>query len=287
MNNSGFLLIDKPEGITSFQVISQLRKITGIRKIGHTGTLDPFATGLLPLCIGNTTRLASFLSDSSKTYQAILKLGIKTDTGDITGQITETAPLMEFSEAQIASAVIEILKLQQQIPPAYSAIKLDGKRAYELARKGEEVNLASRPIHIHSFRIVSSAPPFINYEAAVSKGTYIRVLSETFAALLGNLATTCELRRTEIGNLNITQSVKLADLTSANWKKFLLSPAEVLTLPRLKLTGAEEIKFSHGIKLPVTSPPLEFCLVLSENDNSLGIAAIDATGWLLPRIVLS
>jgi tRNA pseudouridine55 synthase len=285
MNNFGFLLIDKPEGITSFQVIAKLRKITGIRKIGHTGTLDPFATGLLPICIGKATRLASYLSTSKKSYIAQIKLGSKTDTGDNTGQVTDEKPVEEFSDAQLQRAVDAMLALEEQTPPAFSAIKVNGKRAYELARKGEEVKLQSRPVKIHSFEIISTELPFVTYESCVSKGTYIRVLSETFAEELDNLATTTTLRRTEIADLHIENAVTLEELNADNWQEYLLSPRNVLSIPELIISLAEADKFCHGIKIMTDAKLMEECLVISENDTVLGIASVSADGLLAPRMV--
>jgi len=287
MNNFGFLLIDKPEGITSFQVIAKLRKITAIRKIGHTGTLDPFATGLLPICIGKATRLASYLSSSKKTYIAQIKLGSKTDTGDNTGIVTDQKTVMEFNDVQLQNAIDAMLALEEQTPPAFSAIKVNGKRAYELARKGENVKLQPRPVKIHSFEIMSTELPFITYKACVSKGTYIRVLSETFAEELDNLATTTALRRTEIADLHIDNAITLPELNADNWQKYLISPRDVLSLPELFISLADANKFCHGIKIMTDSKFLTECLVVSENDTFLGIASVSEDGLLSPRIVFS
>ena len=135
MKDFGIILVDKPSGISSFGVVHKIRKITGIKKVGHTGTLDPFASGLLPICVGRTTRLAGYILAAEKEYIANLKLGIKTDTADLTGEIIETSELPKLDEEKLAKLKEAILEITEQIPPKYSAIKIDGKRAYKMARE--------------------------------------------------------------------------------------------------------------------------------------------------------
>lgn len=284
MKNQGFLLIDKPAGITSFKVISILRKITNIKKIGHTGTLDPFATGLLPVCIGKVTRLQKYLSGSYKSYIAEIKLGIKTDTGDVTGKIIQEAVVPEISQEQIDNAAYSILQTDSQIPPQYSAVKKDGKRAYELARKGIKVDLSPRQIHIDSFKILSYENSVIRYKAKVSKGTYIRVLSETFAEYLGTIATTTALIRTEINDLKIDNAVKLDDLTPQNWNDHLLSPIDVLKLEKILLDQKDSALFCHGGRIRTDRESDKDVMVLAGNGELIGIAVIK-DGVLQPQIV--
>ena len=287
MNNCGFLLIDKPEGITSFQVISCLRKITSIKRIGHTGTLDPFATGLLPVCIGPATRLASFVSSASKTYLATIKLGTKTDTGDLTGETIFTKSLENLSPEIIQNAIKAILALKEQTPPQYSAIKVNGKRAYELARKGAEVELKPRPITVHDFMIISSDGSTITYQATVSKGTYIRTLSEQFAELTGNIATTIALRRIAVDKLSIDDAVELAELTTDNWLDHLISPARILTLPQIKIDDEVSTKFMNGRFITSSDIAHDQYLVIRQSTmRVLGIAKPIDDNRLKPEIVL-
>lgn len=152
--SNGFLLIDKPEGISSFDVIRKLRKITGIRKMGHTGTLDPFATGLLIVCLGKYTRLAQFIEAHSKVYQVSASFGSKTDTGDPTGKVTETTELPE-ALPNISDLINSALSLQSLAIPAYSAVKINGKRAYQYAREGKEPDIPDREVTIHEFSVDS------------------------------------------------------------------------------------------------------------------------------------
>lgn len=285
MDKPCFLLVNKPAGITSFKVISELRKITHIRKIGHAGTLDPFATGLLPICIGKATRLASYLSGSFKTYIAEMKLGVKTDTGDLTGTTIEERIVPELSDSLIEDAKNKILNIKTQTPPPYSAVKKNGKRAYELARKGLKVELEPRPVVIESFKIIKKNLPYLTYEAKVSKGTYIRVLSETFAEYMGTIATTTALIRTEVNNLNIADTVHLRDLDEQNWENFIYSPEQILTIPQLTISKYEKTKFCHGQVFEVNNDPLENCLILTKELGSIGVGSIDKNKILHPKLV--
>ncbi len=243
----GLLLIDKPSGISSFDVIRKLRKITGMRKMGHTGTLDPFATGMLPILTGKATRLSSMITHSRKSYQAVLELGLRTDTGDPEGEVIERKPIHEDMLAPIEAIQGKVLQITSQTPPAYSAIKVDGKRAYDLARQKKEVKLEPRSITIYDFEIEKIELPLITYRAEVSAGTYIRVLSETIAEMLGTVGMSRELRRLTIGRTSIEQSVTLDDLTPKNWREYLQSPlAMIEDIPVVEPNPDERERFSHG-----------------------------------------
>ena len=285
MSEFGIILIDKPAGITSFDVVKKTRKITNIRKVGHTGTLDPFASGLLPVCIGKATRIADKLSSKDKEYIVTMKLGIKTDTGDKTGKIIEKK-IQEFEINDLKQIIPDILNISEQIPPKFSAVKIDGKRAYELARKDEEINLKARPIKIINFEILKYEHPFISYKTLVSKGTYIRVLSETFATKLGAIALTWELRRTKIGKLNIQNSIKLEELTQDNWKNHLLSIAFILPdFPLINLKKEEIESFRNGRFFTVTETNQNEIMVLDEENNCIGFAEIQ-NNICKPKMVL-
>jgi tRNA pseudouridine55 synthase len=288
MNKCGFLLIDKPAGITSFQVVSQLRKITAIKKIGHTGTLDPFATGLLPICLGSVTRLADYISSVHKTYEAQIKFGVRTDTGDITGKITESRICKEFTTERLNFAIGEIKKITTQSPPPYSAVKLNGKRAYQLARAGKEVITKARPVKILEFIVIEYKDEILTYRTTVTKGTYIRTLSETFAEFLDCVATTIALRRLEIENISVNTAIKLEDINTGNWQQFLHSPKDILSLPQLRLCSEDSEHFVHGRMIPVKELDAEEFLVLDDaSDLALGIAKIISGNLLKPEIVLN
>ncbi|MBN1949227.1 MAG: tRNA pseudouridine(55) synthase TruB, partial [Candidatus Cloacimonetes bacterium] len=199
MNPGGVLLIDKPTGISSFAVVRQLRKITGIRKIGHAGTLDPFASGLLVMCLGFATRIAGRLLLDDKTYVVKMKLGTSTDTGDLTGEIIDSAEPPVLTEEKLTETASAILRIREQTPPRYSAVKVGGRRAYQLARNNQEFTLLPRSVEIKNFSFTGWEAGVLEYVTTVSKGTYIRVLSETIAGLLGTRGVTTYLRRIQAG----------------------------------------------------------------------------------------
>ncbi len=191
----GILLLDKPQGITSNGAMMQVRYLFAADKAGHTGSLDPLATGMLPICFGNATKLSGQLLASDKTYRATIALGSRTDSGDADGAVIETAPIPTHDEAQVRSLLAESIGPQQQIPPMVSALKQDGKRLYALAREGIEVERAPRDIIIHDLQLVSWTPAEWVIDVHCSKGTYIRVLAEDLARCLGALAHLSALRR--------------------------------------------------------------------------------------------
>ncbi|MDD3049915.1 MAG: tRNA pseudouridine(55) synthase TruB [Candidatus Cloacimonetes bacterium] len=288
VNDSGFILIDKPAGITSFGVVSALRKITGVKRIGHTGTLDPFATGLLPVCLDKATRLTAHLISSQKTYEVKMRLGEKTDTGDLTGKVIQNKEIIPLKTEQINELVSSVLRLKSQIPPKFSALKIDGKRAYELARKNEDFQLEERPIKIHSFVINNYDENSICYTAEVSKGTYIRVLSETIAELTGNIATTVELRRTSVDSILVSQAVSLDDLNKENWRGFLKPVYDVIrNLSRITVSDDFCTDFCMGrsINYPSLCRDEKNVFVLGENQQCWGLANIE-DNCILPKIVL-
>jgi tRNA pseudouridine55 synthase len=177
---TGVLVMDKPKGPSSFDVIRAIRRLLGIKKIGHIGTLDPMATGVLPLAIGRATRLVPFIQDGPKEYEGRMLLGRVTDTLDVTGRVLEESPVNGLTRQDIESAAGELVGDIQQVPPAYSAVKINGRPAYKLARKGEDVLLKSRTVTVHSFRITDAALPLVDFSVLVSKGTYVRTLFPTW-----------------------------------------------------------------------------------------------------------
>jgi tRNA pseudouridine55 synthase len=293
--SNGFIAIDKPQWLSSFDVIRKLRKITGIRKIGHCGTLDPFATGLLICCIGSYTRLAKYVEAEQKGYSVTIKLGEKTDTGDPEGKITETGciPSRINDVDLIVSKALAITSLPV---PSYSAVKLDGKRAYALARAGQTVVIPDRATSITDFRFVASPDGEIishhgevSYLCTVSKGTYIRSLSEWLANQLGTVGYTQILCRESIGNITINTAVKLDVLNQENWREHLLEPKFVLA-DLLSHTVNEEdyLRISNGGDIPSPKEWLDSNqdVALYNYEGSL-IAICEVVGNVLqPRIVL-
>ncbi len=220
---SGFLLIDKPAGISSFDVIRSLRKLTSIRKIGHTGTLDPFANGMMIYSLNRYTRLCNLLESADKTYHVQMQLGVKTDSGDNTGNIVQTCE-PDIDETRLVELKTAVLAINKLPIPQYSAVKIDGKRAYEYARKNEYVDIPDRDVHILEFDVIACETPYLTYNCRVSKGTYIRSLSEWIANYLGSIGHTIELRRTAINTISVSDCVPLAELNEQNWQEHLYPP---------------------------------------------------------------
>jgi len=286
MSEFGVILIDKPPNITSFDVVKKLRKITSIRKIGHSGTLDPFATGLMQLCIGKATRVVSKLTNEDKTYLATCQLGIKTDTGDNTGEIIKQETPPTITKDKLNELIPEIFKITSQTPHKFSAIKVDGKRAYELARQKKDVKLQAREVRILEFCIKKYIENNLTYEARVSKGTYIRVLSETIAEKLGTIGTTTILRRMKIGDIDLTQAVKLEHLNADNWKDHLIPLSQIFpTLVKAKLENEQQELFRNGGNIELSGNDEEEVIVLDKAGDCIGFGFIK-DGFLKPKIVL-
>ncbi len=205
---SGILLIDKPAGITSFEVVRRVRRALQVKKVGHLGTLDPFATGLLPLALGEATKLAQFLMEESKTYLATCKLGVETDTQDLTGRVMRTSENLPAPE-DISRVAAGFLGEIQQTPPLYSAVHYQGERLYKLARRGETVEAAPRPVTIHRLEIQEMALPLVTFLVECGKGTYIRTLAHDLGRALGCGAHLTSLTRLAVGAFRLEEAVPL------------------------------------------------------------------------------
>lgn len=221
----GVLVVDKPEGLTSHDVVARVRRVTRTKRVGHTGTLDPFATGVLVVLVGRATRLAQFLSSAEKEYQALIRFGFRTDTGDATGARVETddaTTMPRFDAAELESALASLRGSQMQTPPMYSAKKIAGRKLYELARRGETVERAAVPVVVSEFAALSDDGKLFEPNAdgtcdlrarvACSAGTYIRVLAEDLGARLGVPAHLAALRRTRAGAFTLAHSATLDEL---------------------------------------------------------------------------
>ena len=219
-----FLLVDKPKGMTSHDVVDRLRTITGERRVGHAGTLDPNATGLLIVGIGreSTKKLGKISKDTRKTYMAEIVLGEERDTDDSEGKVVLKAKgVLPPGRKEVVKILREFLGEQEQIPPKYSAIKLKGKKAYELARKGMKFTLIPRKVFVHRINQIRYKYPNLEIEVEVSAGTYIRALARDIGRKLGIGAYLSELRRTKIGEYFVEDAVSLEKLTRENWKRFV------------------------------------------------------------------
>jgi len=248
---NGVILIDKPSSRTSQEVVTQVKKMLRVRKAGHTGTLDPFATGVLPVCLNEGTKLAPFLIDQDKEYEGGLVLGIETDTQDSTGQIINTQPVGDIPSDRIIAAFARFQGTIEQIPPMFSAVKHQGVRLYELAREGKSVERTSRQVMIFSIEILTIALPHISFRVHCSKGTYIRTLANDIGRVLGCGACLKSLRRTASGTFRLEQAITPDALREMpRWmvrEKVLISPTEALSsFTRVTVNQRVEEKVKNG-----------------------------------------
>lgn len=245
----GFLLIDKPEGMTSFSAVSRIKRLAGEKKVGHTGTLDPMATGVLPIFLGRATALSSILLEAEKQYTATVKLGITTDTCDITGRV-ESENAVSVTKEELLDVLESFMGETEQIPPMYSALKKDGVRLYELARRGEEVEIEPRRITINELVLKSFDKDTFEIFVSCSKGTYIRSLCRDIGEKLGCGATMTALRRNSTCGFSEDLCVKLEDLTPDNISQFLKSEEyAVRHLREVSVSEKQAVRFSNGGQL--------------------------------------
>jgi len=281
----GVLLLDKPIGLSSNDALQKARRLFSAAKGGHTGTLDPLATGLLPLCFGEATKFSADLLDADKAYEAVLKLGVSTDSGDAEGAITATAAV-NVSAEDVLKALPRFTGNIQQIPPMHSALKRDGRPLYELARQGIEVEREPRAVTIHALEVLAFAGDSLTLRVACSKGTYIRVLAADLGAVLGCGAHLAALRRTVVGDLSLQGSVTLAELAALDESERLayLQPVDALlhTLPVLSVEGEAAMRFRHGN--PIDLPPgLDGKIRVYEGSRLIGIGEPGQSGRLWPK----
>ena len=302
----GVLIIDKPEGITSHDVVARVRRILDQRRVGHTGTLDPFATGVLVVLVGRATRLAQFLSNVDKAYEAVIRLGFATDTGDRTGKPLTPAEAGShtWSETELEAALSRLRGEIEQIPPMYSAKKQGGRKLYEMARRGEAVQRQPVPVKVHSFNIIGSSKPCegtTDFEVSVvcSAGTYIRTLAEDLGKQLGVGAHLVELRRTRVADFTIAEAMSLPQLEdrvqSGTLAEVMLTPDEALqNLPFVSLDAGAVKRTQQGLAMKLESDfaqvwgAAENIRMRDEDGNLIAIGTFDGEAQLLrPRVVLS
>jgi tRNA pseudouridine55 synthase len=305
----GVLIIDKAAGMTSHDVVAKARRILKERRVGHTGTLDPFATGVLVVLVGGATRLAQFLSSSDKEYEAVIRLGFATDTGDVTGQPLEpsTEKLEPWSRDEVETAIAGLRGQIDQVPPMYSAKKQGGKKLYELARRGQQVEREPARVNISIFEMTQAVNVFsqnsdgttdIQVRVVCSAGTYIRTLAEDLGKRLGVGAHLAELRRTRAGQFDLQQSLTLEQLESKvqqdGLADFIVSPDVALEfLPQVCLSSLEVQQTQHGrpLKLSTTTEVLNDAALVRMRDQLgklIAVGSYDSNTHLLrPRVVLS
>jgi tRNA pseudouridine55 synthase len=246
----GVLLLDKPVGLSSNDALIRAKRVMNAKKAGHTGTLDPFATGLLPLCFGEATKFSQDLLEADKTYDATVHLGIMTTTGDTEGEAIETLPV-DVTIEQIQAALARFRGPILQVPPMYSALKRDGKAYYEYAREGITLEREARPVTIHGLELVAYEAPMLKIRVTCSKGTYVRVLGEDIGAALGCGAHLNALRRIQVGALTSATMITLEDLQAHAEPLSLLAPVDALlsSFPAVELTPELAKRFLNGQRL--------------------------------------
>jgi tRNA pseudouridine55 synthase len=289
----GVLLIDKPVGLSSNDALTKVKRIINAKKAGHTGTLDPFATGLLPLCFGEATKFSQDLLEADKTYLAKVHLGVTTTTGDTEGETVETRPV-DVTKEQLEAALAKFRGPIMQVPPMYSALKRDGKALYEYAREGITLEREARAVTIHALEMLDFEAPFLTIRVTCSKGTYIRVLGEDIGAALGCGAHLNQLRRIGVGNLSIAGMVTLEQLQAIENPLSLLAPVDALlsSFPRVDLTPELAKRFLNGQRLalnrePVTLPETPGRVRVYIEGKLLGTAILQDWGVLQPERLIS
>lgn len=281
----GVLLLDKPIGLTSNAALQKARRLFSAAKGGHTGTLDPLATGLLPLCFGEATKFSADLLDADKTYEAVLQLGVTTDSGDAEGAVIATAPV-KVDASDVARVLPQFVGDIQQIPPMYSALKRNGRPLYELARQGIEVERQPRAVTIYAIDCLDFAGTSLSLRVACSKGTYIRVLAADIGLALGCGAHLTALRRTLVGDLDLGNAVTLAELEALDEASRLdhLQPVDALvaSLPVVSVEGEAAERFRHGN--PVDLPAgLAGKIRVYADGRLIGVGEPGSDGRLWPK----
>jgi tRNA pseudouridine55 synthase len=286
----GFVIVDKPTGMTSHDVVHQIRKLANTKKVGHAGTLDPDATGVLVVGLGKATRLLTFIVADNKTYQATIRLGQSRTTDDAQGEIIETKNCEKITEEAIKKELDKFVGDIQQIPSSVSAIKVDGKRAYDLVRQGEKVELAPRSVHISAIDVheIKKIDEFIDVAVTVhcSSGTYIRAIARDLGNSLQVGGHLTNLRRTQSGQWSITNANKLTDLKPGSLP--IISMAQVATsiFPSVTIGLAETEDFIHGRSVRTTHAPAETIAVIDKTPSLIALAHGDGL-TLKPHVVFA
>lgn len=283
MSLSGILVIDKPAGVTSHDIVNKIRLRFRGSKVGHLGTLDPMATGVLPLCLGKATRIAQYLEGSPKIYHGEITLGFSTDTFDRQGEATSEEELFTGDLATILNGIATFMGEIEQVPPAFSAKKIGGVPSYKFARRGRPIATPAVTVRIDRFDVTSYTAPVIEFEVACSPGTYIRSLAHDLGELLGCGAHLSSLRRIQSGRFTEGEAVAWDQATES----------DVIPLERLldawllvEISEDEEIRIAHGNPVPGPEGPSQFARILNKRGEFLAVGFLEK-GWVHPRVVLT
>ncbi len=257
----GILNINKPRGLTSHDVVVEVRRLTGLRRVGHAGTLDQIATGVLLICLGQATRIVEYLMQGEKLYRATIRLGVETDTYDANGTVVREAPSFVLSLEAIEQALEHLRRMDHQLPPPFSAVRQGGQRLYRMARRGIAIELRPRPIKISSLEVVAWQPPLLTLEVRCSPGTYVRSLAHDLGELLGVGGHVSALERLGSGHWRIEDAITLEQLRAAivqgNWTQYLYPmDAALQDLPRLEVSEEVATQLSQGRNVLLPEMPL-------------------------------
>jgi len=288
----GVILLDKPAGYSSNQAVQKVRWLFNARKAGHTGSLDPFATGMLPICLGEASKTAGFMLDASKVYEATAFLGAATTTGDTEGEICQQLTVPELDRTKIDGVLHEFLGDILQVPPMYSALKHDGQRLYQLARAGQTVERKARALHIYRLELLNLDLPYLQFRVHCSKGTYVRTLAEDIAEKLGTCAHLHSLRRLVVEPFQDRGMICLDELISQAEKGeidrcLLPVDAGLAGWPLVTLDSAQTVRFSHGNPVACEIEKPGFVRAYGPGNLLLGIAEVTTDQQLKPKRLMN
>jgi len=290
-NVNGIILLDKRLGVSSNKALQEVRRLFNANKAGHTGSLDPLATGLLPLCFGEATKVSAMMLDDNKRYQAVVKLGVMTDTGDAEGEIIEQKPVPELSPQMIKDCLNEFVGEIDQVPPMYSALKHNGRKLYELAREGKTVERKARRISIFELKLLDSTADTLTLDVFCSKGTYIRSLAEDIGHKLGCGGTITALRRTQSGQFKIEDALTIEQcqaLTLEQLTAELLAVDKPLSdVPIIELSVQQAVLIRHGQQIEHQAQTIQGMVRMYSEQVFLGLGELLLNGKLVPKKIFN
>ncbi len=291
-NVHGILLLDKRLGVSSNRVLQEVRRLFNANKAGHTGSLDPMATGLLPLCFGEATKVSAMMLDDNKRYQVVVKLGVMTDTGDAEGRVIAEKPVPELSLAEIEACLHSFTGEIDQIPPMYSALKHNGRKLYELAREGKTIERKARRISIFELNLLAVTRDTLTLDVFCSKGTYIRSLAEDIGHQLGCGGTVVELRRTQAGQFKIADALTIEQLQAMSLEALtgcLLAVDKPLeSMPVVELSAKQAVLINHGQQITLDGiGQAQNKVRMYSEQVFLGLGEMRLDGKLVPRKIFN
>ena len=291
---NGILNIFKPKGMSSFDVVRVVKKVAKTGKVGHTGTLDPEATGVLPVCIGRATKIIDYIMDSEKVYEVTFKLGIRTTTYDLEGEVLEEKDTSHLSDDNILAVIKEFIGEYSQVPPMYSALKQNGVRLYELARKGIEVEREGRLINIYNIEDIKINNPYVSMKVTCSKGTYIRSLCYDIGEKLGVFATMTELNRSKTSVFEQSKSININDLTEENIEHYIVTMEDALSKYEAITVHGKYVKLLiNGVRVADNRFTKDKIIndrlyrVYDENNNFIGLGERNNAGFKIEKLLIT